>query len=86
MQQNDPLAMCQTEAEVLVVLHRLLGLEAVDALLSTSTGTREGLRRSANELKRVGLVDLAKLVRSHVRHAKPAPPTFKQRWAQSRST
>jgi hypothetical protein len=85
--ETNLFAPCETLAEVLVVVHRLLGPDAVDQLLGDNRdiSTREGLREAADTFKRVGLIKLASLVRKHARRAKPAPMTFKTRWAHKRT-
>jgi hypothetical protein len=83
-EDNDPLdagpdsvafAQCESVCEVIVVAHYLLGLEGVDKLLDQilPISSREQLRAEADELARVGLEPLAKLLRRHARRARAAP-------------
>jgi hypothetical protein len=71
-------SICRTAAEVLVVVHHLDGLQAVENLLAELllVSTREGMRQDADELKMAGLVELASLVRRFARKAKPGPRKF----------
>jgi hypothetical protein len=80
-QATGVFSLCETQAELLLTVHQLLGLPAVGQLLTDtkSSATRESLRRAADELARVGLKPLAVLVRKHARRAKPAPPNFWRR-------
>jgi hypothetical protein len=81
-QETGPFAVCETTAEIVVAVHQLLGLDGVDQFLVAAKPhcTREALREAADELRLVGMKDLAALVRKHARRAKPAPMTFKKRW------
>ena len=81
-QNTSAFSLAETQAELFLIVERLLGLPAVEQLLidTKSSATRESLRVAANELTRVGLKPLAALVREHARRAKPASPTFKTRW------
>jgi hypothetical protein len=78
-----PLAICQTPTEVFLAVHRLTGVAGVEQLLrdQVTLETRETLRQVADELRLVGMVDLASLIRSYARKAKRAPMTFRRRWA-----
>jgi hypothetical protein len=77
---------CQTLAEVLVCTHKLLGLPGVETLLDQARPdlTKESLQKAAREIDRVGLTELAKAVRGHVRKVKPAPMTFTRMWPRRR--
>jgi hypothetical protein len=68
-------SICETAAEIYLVVHHLHGLEGVEKLLADllPTSTREGLRRDSDELARVGMKQLASLVRRYARRAQPAP-------------
>jgi hypothetical protein len=80
-QETGVFSICETQAELYLIVQRLLGLPAVEQLLidTKSSATRESLRVTANDLARVGLKPLAALVRKHARLAKPAPPDFNTR-------
>jgi hypothetical protein len=71
-------AACETSAEVLLAVHHLFGLGEVERLLieTSSSATKEGLRRDADQLALVGLRELAGVVRRHARKAKAAPRKF----------
>jgi hypothetical protein len=74
---SGELAACQTTAEVYVVVARLFGgLDEVDRLLQQTASPREHLRRDADQIARVGMKDLAALLRRHARTAKRARPIF----------
>jgi hypothetical protein len=81
-EEGDVFAECASLAELIVAVNKLLGFEAVDKLLAQADMPREALRQAASEIGRVGLRDLAKLIRQHARKAKPAPMNFKKRWAK----
>src|SRR5260370_34074344 len=68
-------SICETAAEIYLVVHHLHGLEAVESLLADRlpSSTREGLKRDADELARVGMKPLASLVRRYARRARPSP-------------
>lgn len=66
---------CQSLDEVLLVMHRLGGLEAVNRLLAEAKPYRQTLREAANKLELVGLKALAQLARKHARRAKSRPIT-----------
>jgi predicted ABC-type transport system involved in lysophospholipase L1 biosynthesis ATPase subunit len=63
---------CETHAEVFVVVSRLTGLEGVERLLIeiAHDSAREQLREAVDELNRVGLTDLAAIVRKHAGRAR----------------
>jgi hypothetical protein len=73
--------LCETSSEVFLLVFREDGLPGVEALLDKSADTtRESLRRDADTLQRVGLADLAALLRQRAKKAKRAPMNFKKRW------
>jgi hypothetical protein len=74
-------ALCESAAEVFLLTYREMGLEGVARLLdmTAATDTRQGLRRDAAALQRVGLAELAAVLRERARKTKPAPPTLKER-------
>jgi RNA polymerase-interacting CarD/CdnL/TRCF family regulator len=76
---HGPFAPCEDVTEVMLVVHKLGGMRAVEFVLDKSKMSKETLREAADRLKRVGLVDLAQLLRQHARRAKPRPPSFKER-------
>ncbi|SRR5258708_2216821 len=80
--QTGPFSICETPAEIIIAVNKLLGVPGVEQFLVAAKlySTRETLRQAANELRLVGMKDLAALVRKHARRAKPAPMTFKKRW------
>jgi hypothetical protein len=69
-------------AEVFVAMNTVSGVNAVEQLLRDVAPevSCESLREAAAELKLVGLIDLAALIRRHLRRAKPPALTFEQRW------
>jgi hypothetical protein len=71
---HGPFAPCEDVTEVMLVVHKLGGMRAVEFVLDKSKMSKETLREAADRLKRVGLVDLAQLLRQHARRAKPRPP------------
>jgi hypothetical protein len=75
-------AECQTSPEVHVVSFKLKGLAVVEQMLQASLEftPREHLRSYAAELKRVGMIELADLVRSYARKTKPKPKRFIDTW------
>jgi hypothetical protein len=77
---NEFSAVCETGAELILVLHHLFGIEAVEKLLMASPGTRQSLRRDADQFAGVGLKALASLLRKYARKAKLGPPTFAEKW------
>jgi hypothetical protein len=83
-QETGPFSVCETTAEIIVAVHRLLGLDGVEQFLVAAKPhcTREALREAADELRLVGMKDLAAVVRQHARRATPAPMTFKKRWGK----
>lgn len=78
--ETNPFAACQSTTEVVVALNAMHGLEAVEHLLIETASSREMLRTVADDVQRVGLIDLARLVRKYARKAKRGPLTFKTRW------
>jgi hypothetical protein len=81
-QNTGVFSLAETQAELFLIVERLLGLPAVEQLLTDTkaSATSVSLRRAADELSRVGLNPLAALVRKHARRVKPASPNFKTRW------
>src|SRR6267142_1887576 len=77
--EPDPFASCETLAEVLLIVHALDGLPGVARALTETDSTREALREAANQFKRVGMTELADLVRLVAKKAKRAPPSWAQR-------
>lgn len=75
---RGPFAQCQDLDELLLVVHRMLGLDAVDRLLTEVANTREALRDAASKFAAIGLKPLAQLVRKHARRARPNPWGFKR--------
>ncbi|MBR1301245.1 hypothetical protein [Bradyrhizobium sp. AUGA SZCCT0042] len=68
-------SICETPAEVYLIVQHLHGLDAVETMLADRlpSSTREGLKRDADDLARVGVKPLASLVRRYARQARPAP-------------
>ena len=77
--ETNEFAACETTAEVIVVTFRMLGLDAVDRLLSKTEIAREDLQRDADGFEAIGMKALASVLRRHARKAKRAPPTWEQR-------
>jgi hypothetical protein len=78
-----PFYECDTIAETLVLTNALLGIDVVGELLCNVHCGRESLLAAADEIERVGLVDLARLIRRHAGKAKPLRPTTTGRWRTS---
>jgi hypothetical protein len=76
--RENPFLLCHDLDEVLLVLDRLLGLDAVDRLLSETraANTKETLQEIAARFSAIGLMLLARLVRVHARRACPGRRTF----------
>jgi hypothetical protein len=77
---------CGTVGEVLLAASAIYGLAGVEFLLQqTAEGsTRESLREAAQSFKRVGLTEMADLVRAHVGRAKRRRPGFNKVWHVAR--
>ena len=71
---------CKTLAETLVLTNALIGIDAVEELLRDGDCSRESLVEAADEIDRVGLVDLAKLIRRRARKARPLPLKQAGQW------
>jgi hypothetical protein len=69
---------CRTIPETIVVVNHLHGAAVVESLIVElmSVSTREAMRKDADELARVGLQELASLVRRYARKAKPGRKPF----------
>jgi hypothetical protein len=80
--ETDPFVSCETLAEVLLVVHAMEGLSGVARVLTETDSTRESLRDAANQFKRVGMTELADLVKLIAKKAKRAPPSWAQRHHQ----
>jgi len=75
-----PFHACQTIAELLVLVNAMIGIDAVDRLLGEIGYWREPLVEAADEIERVGLADLGKLIRRHARKAKLLRHKTPDRW------
>jgi len=74
---------CLDTAEVYLLTYRQLGIEGIVALVLQVKPWRENLKRDAKLFDKVGLADVAKLLRGLARQAKPGPirwstPAFKK--------
>jgi hypothetical protein len=78
-----PFYECKTLAETLVLANALIGIDSIDELLCDGECGRESLVEAADEIERVGLTDLARLIRRHARKAKPLRRTTTDRWRTS---
>ncbi|SRR6266851_162133 len=82
-------SLCESSPEVFLLVYREDGLEGVERLLDglADTSTRESLLRDADALRRVGLVELATVLRQRARKTKrgPAPLRERHRMAERRS-
>jgi len=74
---------CDTIAETMVLANALIGIDAVEELLRDVDFGRESLVEAADEIERVGLVDLAKLIRRRARKAAPLQIKQAGRWRTS---
>src|SRR6516225_1743892 len=77
---SGPFGQCETVSEIVIVTSQLIGLDGVEQLLAKADLTREALRRASSEIERVGLKELAQIIRKHARKAKREPLTFDKRW------
>jgi hypothetical protein len=79
-ENRNPFNQCHRLDELLLVVHRLLGPEAVDRLLTENkaANTKEALGDAAGKFAAIGLRPLAQLVRVHARRARPSPWGFKR--------
>jgi hypothetical protein len=77
-EDRGPFSLCEDVGELLLVVHRLLGLDAVDRLLTKdkAANIREPLQEAARKFAAIGLMPLAQLVRKHARRARPNPWRF----------
>jgi hypothetical protein len=69
-QKTGPFTLCETFSEVIVAVHRLIGLDGVEDLLAKVENSREELREAADELALVGLKPVAAVLRRHACRAK----------------
>jgi len=74
---------CLDTAEVYLLTYRQLGIEGIVALVLQIKPWRENLKRDARMFDKVGLADVATLLRELARQAKPGPirwntPAFKK--------
>ena len=74
--ETDPFGLCESLAEVFVVTFHLEGLPGVAAVLAKLDTTRESLRAAAGMFQRVGMRQLADMLRLVARKAKRARPTL----------
>jgi hypothetical protein len=74
---------CETLSEIIVCVNHILGLDAVEQLLVQGKAdlTKESLRKASREIEIVGLTELAKVVRGHIKKVRRGPPTFASRWS-----
>jgi hypothetical protein len=78
-------AQCESISEILVISYSLMGIDFVEQFLDQMPGlTKQDFRKAARDFDRVGMVELAQIVRSHARKAKNAPLTFDEKWPPER--
>src|SRR5262245_7101832 len=71
---------CDTIAETMVLANALIGIDAIEELLRDVDFDRESLVEAADEIERVGLIDLAKVIKRHARKARPSQLKQAGRW------
>jgi hypothetical protein len=74
--ETNEFSTCESVAEVLVVMFHLAGLPGVAHVLTKLDATRESLRDAAGMLQRVGMREIANMLRLVARKAKRARPIF----------
>jgi len=77
--ETNELSMCESLSEVLLVVHTLHGLPGVAHVLTETDSTRESLREAANQFKRVGMTEIADMLRLVAKKARRAPPSWADR-------
>jgi hypothetical protein len=69
-EEVGPLSLCEDAAEIVLVVHKLGGMRAVEFVLDKAKMSKETLREAADRFRRVGLVELALLLRQRARRAR----------------
>jgi hypothetical protein len=72
----NPFALCESTAEIVVVLFHLEGLPGVAHWLSKVDATREDLREAAGMFQRLGMRKIVDMLRLVARKARRARPIF----------
>jgi hypothetical protein len=70
---------CRTQTEVIVAVHAMLGLAAVEQLVREGGLPRETLLEAADEVRSIGLVALADVLKRVARRARSRPPRARER-------
>jgi hypothetical protein len=74
--ETDPFGLCESLAEVFVVMFHLEGLPGVAHVLGKLDATRESLRDAAGMFQRIGMREIADMLRLTARKARRARPIF----------
>jgi hypothetical protein len=74
--ETDEFSMCESVAEVFMVMFHLNGLPGVAHVLTKLDATRESLRDAAGMFQRVGMREVADMLRLVARKARRARPVF----------
>jgi hypothetical protein len=72
----NPFVDCESTAEIVMVMFHLEGLRGVAHFLSKVDTTRENLREAAGMFQRLGMKQIADLLRLVARKARRKPPIF----------
>jgi hypothetical protein len=71
--RRSPFDKCESLAEVLIVAYADLGLDGVAQIIAGAAPWRESLQEAAGQFHKLGLTELARVVRKAARHAQPRP-------------
>ena len=74
--ETDPFGLCESLAEIVVVMFHLEGLAGVAHWLSKVDATRESLRDAAGMFQRVGMREIADMLRLVAKKARRARPVL----------
>ena len=72
--EPDPFGLCESLAEIFLVVFHLAGLPGVAHALTKMDATRESLRDAAGMFQRVGMREIADMLRLVARKARRARP------------
>jgi hypothetical protein len=74
--ETDEFSMCESVAEVFLVMFHLTGLPGVAHVLGKLDAARESLRDAAGMFQRIGMREMADMLRLVARKARRARPVF----------
>jgi Flp pilus assembly protein TadB len=80
--RRSPFDKCESLSEVLIVAHAALGLAGVAQIVASAVLWRENLQEAAGQFHKLGLTDLARLLRRAARRAPERPLSARERLAQ----